>query len=169
STPLDASSRAARSANRSSLLAGSKLSFGDVMIYVILNNAFTAVSSKSSISYYRTAPTLAHALWLGNRAACRALRANFISSPLTNSPGVPSGHAFTFSRVPRIDQTGFRPSAITTSSRAAFLFSFLSLTTSIFLCWPSLVAGGFAADTPITGCVRSAFYSMQVAVDRRLY
>ncbi|WP_080412524.1 transposase [Burkholderia ubonensis] len=34
STPLDASPRAARSANRSSQLGGSKLSFGDVMIYV---------------------------------------------------------------------------------------------------------------------------------------
>lgn len=49
-----------------------------------------------------------------------------VQQHITNSPGVPSGHAFTSSRVPRIDQTGFWPSTTTIPSRAAFLFSCLS-------------------------------------------
>lgn len=45
-----------------------------------------------------------------------------VASHIVNSPGVPSGHAFSSSRVPRIDQTGFRPSTTTILSKAAFFF-----------------------------------------------
>lgn len=45
-----------------------------------------------------------------------------VVSHIANSPGVPSGHAFSSSRVPRIDRTGFRPSTTMIPSGAAFFF-----------------------------------------------
>lgn len=46
----------------------------------------------------------------------------YVVSHIVNSPGVPSGHAYTSSRVPRIDRTGFRPSTTMIPSGATFFF-----------------------------------------------
>lgn len=46
----------------------------------------------------------------------------YVVSHIVNSAGVPSGHAFTSSRVPRIDRTGFRPSTTMNSVGGRFLF-----------------------------------------------
>ncbi|WP_155633010.1 hypothetical protein [Burkholderia stagnalis] len=47
---------------------------------------------------------------------------SYAVSHFVNSPGVPSGYAFTSSRVPRINRTGFRPSTTMIPSGAAFFF-----------------------------------------------
>ncbi|MHA6834226.1 hypothetical protein, partial [Ralstonia pseudosolanacearum] len=54
-TPPAANSRAARNAHRSSPRAGSRLSCGDVMGYVILNRGSMPVGKMMSVKYFMTA------------------------------------------------------------------------------------------------------------------
>lgn len=87
------------------------------------------------------------------------------ASPIPDSPGVPSGHAIRSSRVPRISQTGLRPSTTTLPSRAAF--SFHASHHRQIPVWLSLLAGGFAAGASPARCAHGAFYSMSIDAGRR--
>lgn len=95
-----------------------------------LRSTLCAISRLSCVEHRTTAQTHASNSYLALQSQTvgegTPTVLPIVQQHITNSPGVPSGHAFTSSRVPRIDQTGFRPSAITTSSRAAFLFPCLS-------------------------------------------